>query len=266
MSHNNISIDISTLSPPPLLTVPNAPERPIHQDPIGPNLDSPIRTSAATTSGAPSLEPLIPGNRKCSDAPPLELAELNILCQSARQYNICHSVLPEPLRDPRLFHVINATTTGRYIFANGAGLDPYIYNYDRWSNALRGLDTTLAPYTHQVFSPTPFPSTTIPPPGTFPYPRHQLLIRMADDDGTDSDQENIDPDNSLQGWETYDPANNNHYPICYTDEFGREQQCRYIRYVLRNGIPTIQGCRATNSPIYGDILHPRPHPNPVHPQ
>jgi len=42
---------------------------------------------------------------------------------------------------------------------------------------------------------------------------------MADNDDADSDQENMDPDNSLQEWETYDPANNNHYPICYTDEF-----------------------------------------------
>jgi hypothetical protein len=89
---------------------------------------------------------------------------------------------------------------------------------------------------------------------------------MADDSDADSDQENVNPNNSLQGWETYDPANNNHYPIYYTDEFGREQLCCYIRYVLENGIPTIQGCRAANSPIYGDTLHPRPHPNPVRPQ
>jgi hypothetical protein len=130
MSHNDIPIDISTPSPPPLLTVPNAPERPIHQDPIGPNPDSPIRASAATTSGAPPLEPLVPSNRKCSDVPLLELAELNILCQSAHQYHMRHGVLPEPLRDPRLFHIINATTTGQYIFTNGAGLDPHIYNYD----------------------------------------------------------------------------------------------------------------------------------------
>ena len=136
MSHNDIPIDISTLSLPPLLTVPNTPERPIRQDPIGLSPDSPIGTSTTTTSGAPPLEPLIPGNRKCSDVPPLELAELNILCQSVRQYHIRHGVLPEPLRDPGLFHVINATTTGRYIFANGSGLDPTIYNYDGWSNTL----------------------------------------------------------------------------------------------------------------------------------
>ena len=96
--------------------------------------------------------------------------ELNILCQSVRQYHIRHGVLPEPLRDPGLFHVINATTTGRYIFANEPGFDPTIYNYDGWSNTLRGLDTVLAPYTHQAFSPTPSPSTAIPPAGNSPYP------------------------------------------------------------------------------------------------
>jgi hypothetical protein len=139
MSHNDVPIDISTPSPPPLLVVPNAPERPIHQDPIGLNPDSPHGASTTTTSGAPPLGPLITGNRKCSEVPPLELAELNILCQSACQYHMRHGVLLEPLRDPGLFHVINATTTGRYIFTNGAGLNPTIYNYNRWSNALRGL-------------------------------------------------------------------------------------------------------------------------------
>ena len=54
-----------------------------------------------------------------------------------------------------------------------------------------------------------------------------------------SDKENVDPDNSMQGWETYDPANSNHYPITYTDEFGQKQQCHYICYILQNGIPTI---------------------------
>jgi len=62
MSHNNVPIDISTPSPPPLLTIPNAPERPIRQDPIGPMLDSPGGTSTANISNAPPLEPLIPGN------------------------------------------------------------------------------------------------------------------------------------------------------------------------------------------------------------
>jgi hypothetical protein len=223
MSHNDVPINISTLSPPPLLTVPNAPERPTRQDPIGSMPDSLIGTSAAITSGAPPLEPLIPGNQKCSDVPPLELTECNILCQSVHQYHIRHSVLPESLRDPRLFHIINATTTGQYIFANGVGLDPYIYNYNGWSDALRGLDTALAPYTHQAFSPTPSPSTTVPPAGNSPYPRPQLLICMADDKSADSNQENMDPENLLQGWEMYDPANENHYPICYTDEFGQEQ-------------------------------------------
>jgi hypothetical protein len=80
MSHNDVPIDISTPSPPPLLTVPNASERPICQDPIGLSSDSPIGASAATTSGAPPLKPLVPSNRKCSDVPPLELTELNILC------------------------------------------------------------------------------------------------------------------------------------------------------------------------------------------
>jgi hypothetical protein len=171
MSHNDVPIDISTPSLPPLLTIPHAPERPICQDPIGLSPDSPIGASAATTSGAPPLEPLIPRNRKCSNVPPLELTELNILCQSARQYHMHHGVLPEPLRDPGLFHVINATTTRQYIFANGAGVDPHIYNFKGWSNTLRGLDTTLAPYTHQAFSPTPSPSVTVPPAGNSPYPR-----------------------------------------------------------------------------------------------
>jgi hypothetical protein len=89
---------------------------------------------------------------------------------------------------------------------------------------------------------------------------------MVDSDDADSNQENVDPDNSLQGWDTYDPANHNCYPIHYTDKFGHEQQCCYICYILQNGIPTIQGCHAPNSPIYGDTLYPRPHSNPVRPQ
>jgi hypothetical protein len=83
MSQNDVPINISTPSPPPFLTIPNAPERPIRQDPINPNAGSPIAASATTTSGAPPIEPLIPRNRRCSNVPPLELAELNILCQSA---------------------------------------------------------------------------------------------------------------------------------------------------------------------------------------
>jgi hypothetical protein len=62
MSHNDVPIDISTPSPPPFLTIPNAPERPIRQDPIGPMPNSPGGTSTANTSGAPPLEPLVPGN------------------------------------------------------------------------------------------------------------------------------------------------------------------------------------------------------------
>ena len=112
MSHNDIPIDISTPSPPPFLTIPDAPERPIHQGTISLDADPPIGAGAATTSGAPPIKPLIPMNRKCSDVPPLELAELNVLCQSAHQYHMCHGVLPEPLRDPGLFHVINTITTG----------------------------------------------------------------------------------------------------------------------------------------------------------
>ena len=136
MSHNDVPIDISTLSPPPFLPIPGALERPIHQGPISLDAGSPTVASAATTSGPSPIGPLIPRNRKCSDIPPLKLAELNILCQSAHQYHLYHGILPEPLRNLGLFHVINATTTGWYIFANGAGVDPDIYNYDRWSNAL----------------------------------------------------------------------------------------------------------------------------------
>jgi hypothetical protein len=62
---------------------------------------------------------------------------------------------------------------------------------------------------------------------------------MMEDNDNDSNQENANSDNSLQGWETYNLANSNHYPIIYTNEFGWEQQCQYIHYVLKNGIPTI---------------------------
>ena len=49
MSHNDVPIDISTPSPPPFLTIPNAPKRPTRQDPIGPMPGSPVETSAAIT-------------------------------------------------------------------------------------------------------------------------------------------------------------------------------------------------------------------------
>jgi hypothetical protein len=69
MSHNDIPIDICTLSPPPFLTTSNASEKPVYQDATSLNANPPAAAITATTSGPPPIGLLITGNRKCSDVP-----------------------------------------------------------------------------------------------------------------------------------------------------------------------------------------------------
>jgi hypothetical protein len=102
----------------------------------------------------------------------------------------------------------------------------------------------------------------------------QLLLCLAnkedapsdpDTSDNDSDQENDNAatDPLLVGWERYNATNTNHYPITYLDDMGEEQTCCYIRYIMENGIPALQGCMHPTIGIYGDILHPRAQPGPV---
>lgn len=201
----------------------------------------------------------------------MELAETNVLCGAAHYYFTRHGVLPTPLREPGLFHHINATTTALYL--RNQTIDADLYNYQNWCNALVDLDSPLAPYMHDQVSLSPSPhipslSPTVPPLGNSPYPRPQLLIRMAteDDDNnkSDSDEENNPPDDPLlRDWLEYNPTDTNHYPVKYTDEWGWSKICKYIRYTMLEGIPTIQGCDHPTCGVYGDFLHPRPHPDPI---
>jgi hypothetical protein len=104
-----------------------------------------------------------------------------------------------------------------------------------------------------------------------PHPAGALLTRIGDvpfipqppSSLNDSNQENRPDDPALEDWIEYDPLRPSHYPVQYTDDFGRSQTCPYIRYVQIDGIPTLQGCMHPRQGIYGRTLHACPHPDPI---
>ncbi len=136
MFYDDAPINISTPSPQLSPTTLNTLEEPVCQSPAGTNAGTLIIPGTTNAASPPPFRPLITRNRRCSTVPPLELAELGVLCCSIHQYQMQHGFLPEPLRDAGLFHAINATTVRLYVGTNGEEVDPNIYNYNGWSTTL----------------------------------------------------------------------------------------------------------------------------------
>ena len=125
--------------------------------------------------------------------------------------------------------------------------------YPRFHNAIRDFIFELSPYQSRPLSPPPLVSEET-------VARRTLLERIS---SPQSDHEPT-PDalHPGLGWTEFDPTNNNHYPVIYTDDGDNQVVARYFRIDTQGPQTFIEGTMGRGQPIWRQVLHAQPYPVP----